>query len=261
MIIVVTYFMWKLVFVRNTNYKEGASSEKSGIEEVSSMMREKEPLTTEAAVPFCEIMRGICFQAISVFLTFFICLLLFPGVLGNVCTHDGEKNVLGFISIDWSFLNTALFLMFNIGDWLGKKLAKYEIVRSDQEYLLLSITLLRGLFYPIFLYGLNLTGQRTGLLANKYSFIILNFIFATSSGYMGSLPMRFAPEVLESKLKAKYNDAQINEAKGKASTYMVCFLIGGLMTGSLCSFIPVGIVVETRKSLVQAAFVKYLLPN
>ena len=278
-IIIVTWYMFDHVFLKMEDYIKAhstTSNEKSrddyddpqtntsSFDNTTNM--EKQPLDenlnsnnlSNSTISFCEILRAIQWQAISVFLTFFICLLLFPGVLSNVKPHDGQKNVLGITKIDWSFLNFGLFFVFNIGDWVGKKLARWSIIRSDQEYLLLLITVARAGFYPLICYGLNLSGTKTTFLANKYSFIIINFIFASTSGYMGSLPMRFNSEVLASKLKNKYTEKSIKEAQSKASSYMVVFLIGGLLCGSLCSFLALANVQNDNMMIMKEAYRAYV---
>lgn len=261
-IIFLTFILWEVVFTKNDDYKESHTSEKSGCEDLDmleGMSAEKEPLTEQTtSIGFCEILRCIMLQGISLFVTFFICLLLFPGVLSFVRPHDGPQNKLGIVEVDWAYLNISLFLMFNIGDWMGKRLANWAIIKPEQEFLLMGLTLSRGLFYPLILLGLNLTGERTSFLAHKYSFTVINLIFAATSGYMGALPMRFAPIVLEQKLKGKYSDKQIDEAKSKATTYLLCFLLGGLLTGSLCSFLPVEYVSSQNDKINEAAYYKYI---
>jgi hypothetical protein len=180
-------------------------------------------------------------------------------VLSKVRPHDGEKSVLGLSAVDWNFLNWALFFVFNIGDWIGKKLAHYRIIRSDQEVLLLVIASARIMFYPLILFGLNTTGIRTNFLANKYALILINLIFSISSGYMGSLPMSFAPEAIERKFKNTNSESEISDAKSRGSTYMLVFLFGGLVTGSLCSFIPVYNIDQEIKVNLKQRFYDFLM--
>lgn len=161
-------------------------------------------------------------------------------MLSKIKPHDGKKNVLGVYQSDWEFNNYALFFAFNVGDWLGKRLANFCIVKVTQPFRLLFLTFVRFGFYPIFLYCVNITGTREGFFANKWVFFCLNVIFALTSGYMGSLPMRFAPEVVENEFKGKYSRKRIDQAKSAAGTFMLIFLIGGLLCGSLMSFYSVG---------------------
>jgi hypothetical protein len=268
LVVIITWILYDVVFVKIDEYKKMRSDTPESQQLKSDPYKNSdsydnlpEKYSGENNIAFCPLINSIKYQALSIFINFFICLLLFPGVLSNVRPHDGILNVFGVRSIDWEFLNFALFFMFNIGDWIGKKAGNYAFIRSDQEILLLLISCIRFLFYPLILFGLNTTGTREGILSNKYSLIIANLIFATTSGYMGCLPMRFAPECVERKFKNKHTEAEIKDAKGRASTIMLIFIIGGLLCGSLCSFFPVYSINKEVDNQLNDRFMKFVLKD
>jgi len=162
----------------------------------SIMMNPSIPLQNPECITTRVMIKSIWKMMLSVFLNFFLCMSIFPACLTSIKWQNSGKDIFGIKTPDWSFIKYSVFLMFNIGDWLGKKFggASYS---SEKENLTL---LLQVVKMPIF-WGLfwicDMTGTGTGILANGYFFSAVVLVFATSNGYFGTLPMAHAPEILK----------------------------------------------------------------
>jgi len=229
----------------------------------SEEMSKEDPTcnTRYRPIGLCQILFAMKFQAAAVFINFFTCLLLFPAVFSKVRDPTKPDN-LGFAQVNWTQLNIYLFFVFNIGDWVGKRLANYQIIKWNQPHLLFWISLLRLiLFYPLVYYGLNISGTKTGFMATQYFLGIVNLCFAISSGYFGSLAMAHCGPMVQhvfSSLDRPYAQSEIDKAKGKAQTYMVSFLICGLLAGSATSFLSVGTISANVENTKKELFKKVI---
>jgi len=186
------------------------------------------------------IIQSIWKMMLSVFLNFFLCLSIFPACLTSIKWQKSDTDIFGIKTADWSFIKYSVFLMFNIGDWLGKKFGGVSY-SSEKENLTLFLQVLK---MPIF-WGLfwicDLTGTGTGILANGYFFSAVMLVFAMSNGYFGTLPMAHAPQILQKKLSQLYSDNEIKAAQGKVMPIMVASLVGGLMIGAFFSAFSVSL--------------------
>ncbi|KXN67701.1 hypothetical protein CONCODRAFT_80030 [Conidiobolus coronatus NRRL 28638] len=155
--------------------------------------------------------------------SFIISLSLFPSVTAAIPSMSQDQTFLTkyFISIH--------FLLFNIGDYLGKTIPIIPQLYISHYVPLTLIGLLRTLFIPYFLFnniflGPNTPGVLKNVFGNDTAFLILVFVFGLTNGYLGSAPMMSAP-------------SQVGlESKSTLSSLMALFLAIGLALGSLVSF-------------------------
>ncbi|KAJ3548833.1 hypothetical protein NMY22_g1111 [Coprinellus aureogranulatus] len=127
------------------------------------------------------------------------------------------------------------FLVFNIGDFLGRWGCSFPFMLIWSGRRLLSLSIARVLFIPLFLLC-NI--QRSGsdmpsnpLINSDIMFFSILFVFGWSNGYVSSLCMMAAPSVEHNpKLKGRVTDVDV------AATVASFCLVGGLVMGSIASF-------------------------
>jgi len=125
--------------------------------------------------------------------------------------------------------------MFNVGDFFGRFLCSFPrlLVWSSKRLLILSGT--RSLFVPIFLMC-NVQRPATTvpyhpIIDSDILFMLILFFFGCSNGYVSSMCMMSSPSVEHNpNLKGRVEDVDV------AATVASFCLVGGLATGSICSF-------------------------
>jgi len=189
-------------------------------------------------VPLLVIVKHSILLILSVFTNFFLCLSLFPTIHLQVRSEFSSMDVFGIKAVNYSFLQIALFLVFNIGDWLGKKYAGKRFWSPHSTHITLLSELIRlPIFYVCFFLA-DITGARDNVFSKSWFFVIAMMLFAVTNGYFGSMPMNHASEVLGKKLEDEnvYTEKAVNDAKQRVMTVMLLALIGGLMIGAFCNF-------------------------
>ncbi|CAI2185089.1 1388_t:CDS:2 [Funneliformis geosporum] len=164
--------------------------------------------------------------AFTVGFVFFVTLSLFPSITASiksiVVEHDKSK-----FHQDYLFIPLH-FLVFNIGDWLGRCLPSLESFSTTDSKKLALMSIARIIFFPIFLMcnvDVGSNGARILPLMINSDLIYFStlWLFAVSNGYMGSLTMMAAPQIE-------------GVTKGLAGTIMSFCLGLGLAIGSVFSF-------------------------
>ena len=160
-------------------------------------------------------------------LVFLVTLALFPSITASIRSvsqraesKESSQNDL-FIPFH--------FLIFNVGDWLGRVLIRADQVTSITPNSLLKFSLLRFIFFPLFLMCNVVVGSTDTrlfplLIYSDFLYFCILFAFALSNGYLGSLIMMAAPQYVD------------DERKGVVGMIMVMALSLGLTAGSLLSF-------------------------
>lgn len=199
----------------------------------------------EADLSSTEIFFLIGRHCISVCLVFLATLSVFPGLTSEIRSSTNMDNVncpesgRFFGGRVWQGL---FFLIFNVGDTLGRMLAACKQIVAPRYIIYLSIA--RFAFIPLFLFcnvvpsssghqsNHNTTSgwvdgstYKLGLLSNDAWPLLFMTLLAVSNGYLASLEMMNAPEMVPA------------NQQSKAGTIMAFFLVLGLVLGSLCSFI------------------------
>lgn len=128
------------------------------------------------------------------------------------------------------------FLIFNIGDFLGRLLCSFPSLLIWSGPRVLSLSLLRTLFIPLFL-ACNVQRPNAGstaappLFNSDVVFMVLLIAFGLTNGYVSTLCMMAAPSVEHNpRLKGRRDDIDT------AATVANFCLIGGLACGSIASF-------------------------
>lgn len=160
----------------------------------------------------------------SVFLIFCITLSVFPAITVLVQSQ--------YSGTTWGqvyFTPVTCFLLFNVGDFVGRWLANYfqtpsKSTRGQRIVLILSIV--RTVFIPLFLFC-NASPTKRELPVLFHSdmvYILLMSALALSNGYLGNICMIHGPKVWE--------DSQNQEA---TAMMLVAFLVLGTSIGSVFS--------------------------
>lgn len=172
-------------------------------------------------IPYYMIFRAISEKALSVFIVFAVTLTCFPAIMSRISsTNKGS----GSIWDNELFATLVVFLLFNIGDWIGRILAGVGQIINEKSHMLLILSILRVCFIPLFL----MCNYEHEILPYvfKHDFwpVILNVFFSVSNGYLGSLGMMYGPKMVA----IEYAEA--------AGTMMSLFLQIGLTFGACLSF-------------------------
>lgn len=120
------------------------------------------------------------------------------------------------------------FLLFNIGDWIGRTLPIFSCLQIFSSKHLLIWCLSRTLFIPLFL-NCNLSSSNIDRpwINSDLLFFVLLLLFALSNGLLTSLVFMAAP---------KQNQITPSE-KPLVGSMMSFFLVVGLALGGLMSFV------------------------
>lgn len=127
------------------------------------------------------------------------------------------------------------FLVFNIGDFLGRYICSYPIFLVWSSKRLLTLSAARTFFIPLFLMCNVQRGASTvhydPIINSDLLFMIILFLFGGSNGYVSSLCMMAAPSLEHNpRLKGRAEDVDV------AATVASFCLVGGLALGSITSF-------------------------
>jgi len=160
----------------------------------------------------------------AVFFTFFVTLGCFPAITVRVQSTFTEG-----LWPDKFFIPVSCFLLFNVGDYLGRFLAgiiQWPKPNKIGAVLTLLFSILRICFIPLFVVCNAIPDKRTltpVLLESDTAYIIIMSLFSISNGYLGSICMMSAPQTVR------------NEEAQTAASLMVALLGLGLGTGAFLS--------------------------
>ncbi|KAL7314394.1 hypothetical protein PS15m_005969 [Mucor circinelloides] len=146
-----------------------------------------------------------------------ITLALFPSVTVLVRSVN-NIDVATFISLH--------FLLFNIGDWIGRTLPIFTWCQVYSSKALICVSLARTLFIPLF-FNCNLhdSSSSTPLLNSDMLYFALILLFAISNGWLTSLVFIAAPILVS------------HDEKPIVGSVISFFLVVGLALGGLTSFL------------------------
>ncbi|KAI6176973.1 Nucleoside transporter [Aphelenchoides bicaudatus] len=169
---------------------------------------------------FLAVLSQTRLQMLSVFLTFFVTLSIFPAVVANIPLHPiGRKY--DFFLPENLYVPVTTFLNFNVFATAGNVLANYVQWPRNKDSLIYPVAL-RLLFIPFFLFcnfgGANRNSAPV-FFTNEYQFIFMLALMSLSHGYFSSISMMYAP--------AKADEANAPKA-GMMSAF---FLVLGIFLG------------------------------
>ncbi|EKM80431.1 hypothetical protein AGABI1DRAFT_113615 [Agaricus bisporus var. burnettii JB137-S8] len=162
---------------------------------------------------------------IAVSYVFVVTLAIFPPITASVLPVNPETHPLIFTCIH--------FLVFNIGDLLGRYNCSFPFFLIWCRKRLLVLSLARTLFIPLFLMC---NVQRpsmmhsTPIINSDFMFMFILLLFGWSNGYLSSMCMMSAPSVEHNPNLQGHEDVDV------AATVANFSLVGGLVLGSAASF-------------------------
>lgn len=189
----------------------------------------------EAATRVCvkTVFKRIWVWTLAVFLSFAATLSVFPAVTALILStgyKDGDR---------WSteyFIPVTCFVLFNIGDYLGRIMAgvvQWPKATKTGSWIVMTMSLARMVFIPLFLFCNASPSNRVYtpvLFRSDIAFIVLIVLFSVSNGYVGNIAMMYAPKVLPD-----------SQSQSTAASIMVSALVIGLGCGSLMSTVWVAL--------------------
>ncbi|EMD40447.1 hypothetical protein CERSUDRAFT_148466 [Gelatoporia subvermispora B] len=164
---------------------------------------------------------------VAVACVFAITLSVFPPLTVSVRPTNPATHPLLF--------SVVHFLIFNVGDFLGRYLCSFPRLLVWSARRLLTLSLARTLFVPLFLMC-NIQWGASSLptnpiISSDVLFMTILLAFGLSNGYVSSMCMMSAPSLTHNpRLKGHAQDVDI------AATVASFCLVGGLALGSLASF-------------------------
>ncbi|KAI9497669.1 nucleoside transporter-domain-containing protein [Zychaea mexicana] len=165
---------------------------------------------------------GLVFAVSYVFV---ITLMLFPSItalIKSVSRHTPQAQGNRFFDDD--VFVAFHFVLFNVGDWVGRTLPIYDSMRTFKPKLLAWFSVLRTIFVPAFLFCNVVASDRSlpVVIDNDVVYFLLIWMFAVSNGWLGSLTMMAAPQ-----------QESITSAAEKS-------LVGSVMSFSLVAGLAIG---------------------
>lgn len=146
------------------------------------------------------VMRKTKLLGLSVFWTFLVTLCVFPAITASILSVNdplhsaaarGERPPLWSDPVVFVAIH---FLVFNIGDWLGRLLPGIPGLLLQKEWQLVTMTLVRTVCVPLFA-ACNIVSGADGeprskpLFNSDIVFIVILLAFAISNGYLGELAL------------------------------------------------------------------------
>lgn len=151
---------------------------------------------------------------------------VFPPITVSILPNNPSVHPLVFSSLH--------FLMYNIGDYLGRYICAFPRLLIWSARRLLTLALVRTLFIPLFLMcNIQISAEVPSppVINSDVLYMLLLLLFGLSSGYISTLCMMSAPSLEHNKrLKDRQDDVDT------AATLSSFALVGGLVLGSVASF-------------------------
>ncbi|TBU49066.1 nucleoside transporter-domain-containing protein [Dichomitus squalens] len=164
---------------------------------------------------------------LAVAYVFIVTLAVFPPITISVTSTNPSVHPLVFSAIH--------FLMFNVGDFTGRTLCSLPSLHVWSARRLLTLSLLRTLFIPLFLMcNIQWSSSQSSsgpIIGSDALFMLLMVAFGLTNGYVSSMCMMAAPSLAHNpRLQGRAEDVDV------AATVASFCLVGGLAVGSILSF-------------------------
>ncbi|KAI8332486.1 equilibrative nucleoside transporter [Chlamydoabsidia padenii] len=166
---------------------------------------------------------------------FVITLMLFPTItslIKSVARHPPSTSTNKHQSrfFDDDIFIAMHFLLFNVGDWVGRMVPLWPLFRTFNPILLGLFSLLRTLFIPVFLVcNIVVSTERNlpVLIQSDLVYFLLIWIFSVTNGWISCLAMMAAPQ--QSYLRSGIERSKVGSILGFS-------LVVGLAIGGCLSF-------------------------
>ncbi|KAI5832708.1 hypothetical protein K523DRAFT_344347 [Schizophyllum commune Tattone D] len=173
---------------------------------------------------------------IAVSYVFAVTLSVFPPITISVQPVNPSFHPLLFSAVH--------FLVFGLGDLAGRYLLSFPRLIIWDARRLLTLSLARTLFIPLFLLcniqtPSSILLPSAPLINSDFLFMLLLFVFALSNGFVSSGCMMAAPSLEHNpRLRGRKEDVDV------AATVASFCLVGGLAMGSIASFVVRGAICQ-----------------
>ncbi|KAI8993159.1 nucleoside transporter-domain-containing protein [Pilobolus umbonatus] len=186
---------------------------------------EQPVLKDEAPMKLITALRKVFGLNFGVAYIFIVTLMVYPSITSLIKSVNRDSTSATHRFYDDDIFVAFHFLLFNIGDWVGRvmPLSSYFQIVKVKSLIFLSAS--RTLFIPLFLVcNVIISSPRSmpTLINNDLVYFLIVFLFSVSSGWICSLCMMAAP--------------QLKSIESKAEQSMV----GGLMSFSLVLGLAIG---------------------
>jgi len=221
------------LFVTRSEFYQHYLGEKSQSEdqekkpEDSKLLESKgdSPVSVPVTVNPLRVLLQISPYAAAVLICFLVTLGCFPAItVQAVSTMDKETAWAGTF-----FIPVGCFLLFNIGDYLGRFLAEMIQLPKPSKlgsWIVLGLSIARFAFLPLFLFcNVNPTQRNltSVMFESDVAYIMIMLMFSVSSGYLATICMMSGPQMVR------------GEEAGTAASLLVAMLGIGLGTGAFLS--------------------------
>ncbi|CAH1955270.1 unnamed protein product [Acanthoscelides obtectus] len=188
---------------------------------------EMNDLMSSQEISYKIILRKMWCYGLVVFLTFLFTLAVYPGITVLV---ESEGKGRGSKWNDVYFVPTVAYLLFSVGDYLGRIIAG-RIMKPRNITILVIISIARFIFIPLILLCNVQPRRYTAVVFDQdYQYILILLLFALSNGYLTNISTIFVTKVVE------------DHEKEIASSAITIFLVLGLTVGSALSLVIVRLI-------------------
>lgn len=181
-----------LVYLSTTRLFKHYTNTGNSDDEKKYLLDEK-PNAEKKDVDIIKVMKSIWEEEMTVLLIYIVTIACFPAICVLVqSTHYHTGSI-------WAtkyFIPVACFLMFNIGDYLGRSLASFSWVPKPGSKFGLVLAVLRIVFIPLFIICNTAPSDRyytSVLIPSDTVYIILVLLLSISNGFLTSTVMVAAP--------------------------------------------------------------------
>lgn len=198
----------------------------------------EESSTEEEQVTVMQIVRKSYGLVLSVGYIFVITLMLFPSItalIKSVRRHSPIPSVRDDDIFSRFFDDDVFvafhFLLFNVGDWVGRTMPIWKIFVTAKVNYLVFLSTIRTAFIPLFLLCnvvVSDARRMPVLIASDFWYLVIVWVFAVTNGWITSLAMMAAPQLPAIKG---------NREKAMVGSVMSFSLVLGLAIGGAVSFL------------------------
>lgn len=168
------------------------------------------------------IFKGGWMYFVSIVLIFWVTLSVFPAVMVLVVSSNAASGALIFNKL---FMPVVGFLVFNVGDLLGRILSGFLPLSSAWRRTILTLCVARVVFVPLLLLcNAHPRNQLPVVFSTDAWFVAFVALFALSNGYLTTLTLTYASK------------SASTENQETAGSMAAVFLGLGLMLGSVSSY-------------------------
>ena len=207
----------------STMYRHVTGSAQTGDRKDIVQQQESEPFSASALVAqSTRVFMEIWPIGLSVCVVFWTTLAAFPAVCVKIVSTSSDTK--------WAniyFQPVLTFLLFNVGDLVGRQLAGLLLWPRRGSRLLYALVASRLIFIPLLLLC-NHTGSTSfipSLFTGDVAYFVIMSLLSFSNGYLGSLCMIYGPKYVSNSRDAE-----------QAGSLMAAMLGLGLLLGAATSF-------------------------